>query len=192
METNRLDGIVKEKKYSYLLGLLGALIGAFIGAIPWAIVYYFGWFVGWLGYLIGFCAVGGYKIACKKTGWPTFFIAIFAVIFGVVAGQVLGDFITIGTWIANGEVSSMYTYADIPAMYMLVLEDSEVMTEVLVSLGIGLLFAGAGAWRIVGSVISDFRNKNKNGEDTTEIAQSDAEVIEVAAVEQGAEEVAEL
>ena len=156
------EGVDSQVEKSYLTGLLGALIGAVIGAIPWAIAYYFGWFVGWLGFLIGICAIKGYKIFKGKIGFPAVLVMIFSIIFGVVVGQIMGDFIELGVFIADEGAGMGMTYFDIPQIYFFVLlDDTEMLSSTLANLGIGFLFAGLGTWGTIKDMIFGLKNEGQ-------------------------------
>lgn len=148
-----------EKKESYLTGLVGALLGAAAGAVVWAVVLSLGYVASIVGLLIGFLAMKGYDLLRGKQGKGKLVILLFAIVFGVVLGTFGAYIWELGSAIQSGEFYG-YTYADIPMMLGVLLEDSEFVSLVFKDTLLGLLYAALGAFGLLiktGKQVSDFR-----------------------------------
>lgn len=75
---------MKEKKGSFLTGILGALLGAIIGTIPAALLYLFAdLFLGWAFVLIGICTALGYKLLKGRKNFG--FAFVISLLFAIIA-----------------------------------------------------------------------------------------------------------
>lgn len=134
---------------SYATGAIGAVLGAILGAIVWALVLHFGYVASIVGLLIGFLAERGYTLLKGKRGKAKTVIIGLVVILGVVLGTFLADAFTVVELINDGEALSL-TYGDIPGFLSRLFQlNSEYRTEVFTNIGLGLLFAGLGAFGIL-------------------------------------------
>jgi len=148
------DEDINEGK-SYFTGFIGAILGALVGAIPWALVYYFGWFVGILGFVIGFLAFKGYDMLRGKSGKGKIVIVLFSAMIGVLVGNLLGDCITVGAMISNGEIDGA-VMSDIPSIIIYTLFTSiDYLRDFVVSIAIGIVF-------VVLGMVSLFKNMSKS------------------------------
>lgn len=139
----------EEAAGSYLTGAAGALVGALIGAIVWALVLLVGYVASVVGLLIGFLAEKGYNLAKGKQGRGKIAILIVSIILGVLVGTLAADAISLVQMIASGDLYE-FTYGEIPSLILfLLLEDAEYMRATLANSGMGLLFAGLGAFGLL-------------------------------------------
>lgn len=127
---------------SYVKGLLGALGGSALGAIVWAVVLCMGYVASLVGLLIGWLAEKGYNLLHGKQGKGKIVILVIAIVLGVV----LGTFGAYGfsLWQAFAEYDMELTFADIPAVITLLLEDPEFVSGAASDILQGLLFAALG------------------------------------------------
>ncbi|MEL7570703.1 MAG: hypothetical protein AAGU14_09110 [Eubacteriaceae bacterium] len=154
-----------NEKSNLLKGFLGSLLGGVIGAIPWAIVYSFGWFVGWLGLLIGFLAQKGYYLFGGKSKKATIAILSAAIIIAVIFAQILGDCVTLGRYIINGEITE-FALKDIPyIIYSLFISDKSYVADFIQNVLYGLVFAALGAYQILKKVSKRVTEENPNIKD---------------------------
>lgn len=134
---------------SYASGLIGSLLGSALGAILWAIVLNLGYVASLVGLVIGWLAEKGYNLLRGKQGKAKVLILIIAIIFGVLLGTLTADVITLAGMINNGELPG-FTYGDIlPAIFMLLAEDSEYASATLSNILMGLLFAALGVFALL-------------------------------------------
>ncbi len=129
---------------TYVKGAIGALIGALIGAVVWALVLNAGYVMSIIGLLIAFLADKGYDLLKGRQGKGKIVTLIVAVILGVAAGTVLAEFMGIASLIDEGFFIPEITYANIPEIFFMFMEDSEVAGVVLSNFFQGLLFAAIG------------------------------------------------
>ena len=131
-------------KGTYVSGVIGALIGALIGAVVWAFVLNAGYVASLVGLLIAFLADKGYDLLKGRQGKGKIVILILSVVLGVVAGTVLFEFMGIADLINEGYFLPEITYADIPKLFFMFMEEPEVSAIFFENVGQGLLFAAIG------------------------------------------------
>lgn len=139
---------VKENNGSYLSGFIGAIIGSVLGGIVWAIILMVGYIASIVGLLIGWLAEKGYRLFKGKNGKGKIIILVIAVFFGVLFGTFAGDGITLAQMINSGELPG-FTYGDIPAMFTILLRDSEYAMATVKNICLGLLFAALGVFSLI-------------------------------------------
>ena len=117
---------------NYGLGILGALIGGVVGSIPWIIVALTtNFFIGWLGFVIGICALYGYK----KLGGIEDNYAKWIILFATLISVVFAQFFTLCFEIYQlGYEVSLDNIT-------LIFQDGEVVKSFLINIGIGSLIA---------------------------------------------------
>lgn len=133
---------------SYATGAVGALLGALIGALVWGLVYSAGYMASLVGLAIGFLAEKGYTLLKGKRGKGKLAILIAVIVLGVLAGTGFGFGIMIVQELINVE-GSMYTYADLPFLFIYLIQDPEMALSLLKDTGLGLLFAGLGTFAML-------------------------------------------
>lgn len=133
---------------NYLTGAIGAFLGATVGSVVWAVVLYLGYVASIVGLLIGFLAEKGYNLLKGKQGKGKIAILILAIIFGVLLGNVASDAISLASMISAGELPG-FGYADIPAMFLLLMTDGEYLAATGGNILMGLLFAGLGVFSLL-------------------------------------------
>ena len=144
-EENRRE----EARGNYITGFVGALIGALLGAVVWTLVLMGGYVMSVIGLLIGFLAEKGYNLFRGKQGKGKVLILILAVIVGVIVGNMGAEVVYLFQMMNRGEIWG-YSYADIPALILLVLvEDPEYLRYILSNMATGLMFAGLGVWSLL-------------------------------------------
>lgn len=129
---------------TYAKGVIGALIGALIGAVVWALVLNAGYVMSIIGLLIAFLADKGYDLLKGRQGKGKIVTLIVAVVLGVAVGNVLAEFMSIAALIDEGFFLPEITYANIPEIFFMLMEEEEVAGVVLSNFFQGLLFAAIG------------------------------------------------
>ncbi len=129
---------------TYVSGTIGALLGALLGAIAWAIILNSGYILSILGLLIAFLADKGYDLLKGRQGKGKIAILIGAVIIGVTAGTALSLVLQIVTELSQGLFPAGWTYADIPEIFMICMEDPDISAAMISNFGQGMLFAAIG------------------------------------------------
>lgn len=143
---------------TYGRGFLGALLGALLGSVVWAIVLCIGYVASVVGLLIGFLAKKGYELFHGRHGKGKLWIILLASVIGVIAGTFLGDGISLGIMIANGELWGV-GYGDIfPLILNLLATDAEYSLAFAGNIAQGLIFALLGMI----SVIKDTHKETKS------------------------------
>jgi hypothetical protein len=119
---------------NYGRGLLGATLGAVIGAIPWILLEMFWGFAALLSLLIAYGALYGYKtfggVVTKATKW----LMIIPIIVAVLISNIM-------------KITSIIIMDNAPLTlenYIYIYTHPDNLSIILGSLGMGLLFAGAG------------------------------------------------
>lgn len=138
-----------EKKGSVITGFIGAALGALIGAAAWAAVAVMLEIItALIGLLIGFLAGKGYDLFKGRQGKAKVVCVVLAVIIGVVAG--VGATYVWQIHDAYNEaygslqgVNSVFVRSE-DDFFRTILEDSEVQSEILKNLAMGLVFAFLG------------------------------------------------
>lgn len=125
---------------SYGKGLLGALLGGLLGAVLWALVLYLGYIAAVVGLIIGLLAELFYRKLGGKNGKGKIPILILGAIVGVVLGTFASDAISLGTMIANHEISLGFGEI-IPYIFYLLGESTEYFDATMANIVEGLLFA---------------------------------------------------
>lgn len=136
----------QERTTSYGKGFLGAILGALLGAIVWAIVMSIGYVTAIVGILICWLAGKGYQLLGGPRGRGKVLALIVSIFLGVVLGTVLGEVLAVGQMILQGYIPGA-GLADIPALILaLVVEYPDYLTDMLLNMLLGLLFAYGGTW----------------------------------------------
>lgn len=135
----------QEQAGTFGKGLLGAVLGALLGALVWAIVMSIGYVTAIVGVLICWLAGKGYQMLGGPRGQGKVIALIVSILLGVVVGTVLGEALAVGQMILQGYLPGA-TLADIPLLILtLLVEYPDYLRDILGNIGLGLLFAYAGA-----------------------------------------------
>ena len=135
-----------QNEKNYFTGFIGALVGGCIASIGWVLAGVFlNITASILGYLIGISALKGYKIMRGKIGKGTRIILSLVMLFCIIASEFV--------------VLSVIMYragaALIPYNYILLLTDSGAAGEILMNIGLGLLFGFLGIWPLLRKLKND-------------------------------------
>lgn len=134
----------KEPVSAYIKGLIGALLGALVGCIPWFIVSFFaGYFVGLLGFVVGFVSFFGYKLfrGAKSFAYAMTVIVVCSVL-SIALSNLLDYVVQIYQAVsedADWQYLMQETGATMPDVILYFLRQSEILSEMLVNLAIGLV-----------------------------------------------------
>ena len=109
-----------------------------------------GYIASIVGLLIGFLAEKGYTLLKGKQGKGKIAVLIVAVIIGVLLGTAAGTCLQVVQVINENEIDMAF----FPEIMALVLEDSDVQSEITSNVLMGLLFSGLGVFTLL-------RNENK-------------------------------
>ena len=142
--TNEQEAKEQADDGTYVKGVIGALTGALIGAVVWALVLNAGYVMSIIGLLIAFLADKGYDLLKGRQGKGKVVTLIVSVVLGVAVGTVLSEFMGIAGLIDEGYFIPEITYANIPELFFIFMEDAEVAGVVLSNFFQGLLFAAIG------------------------------------------------
>lgn len=131
-------------------GFIGALAGGLVGSIAWIVLGVLGIYASIAGFAIAWAAITGYRLfkGGINTAAPIVIgaAALIAVLFGEAAGIVI-QIIKAGT--AQGyDLGVAGAIRILPAM----LGDGDTIRSLLPNLGLGLLFAGLGSWRLLSNL----------------------------------------
>ena len=129
---------------TYIKGAIGALIGTLLGAVVWAIVLNAGFVASLIGLLIAFLADKGYDLLGGRQGKGKIAILIVSVIIGVAVGTALSLALQIVRELNQGLFPPGWSYADIPEIFMICMEDPGISSAMISNFGQGLLFAAIG------------------------------------------------
>jgi len=163
----------KRRRAHPVRAAIGAFIGAMIGAVVWAIVGAFGYIASIVGVLIAFLAAKGYDLCGGRNGAGKILVLILLIVLAVFAGNC-------GTvaWQIHTEYNT--TFKDTLAEYSLtpdsVMTECEFFEEMIdelsddddfiesftKDLGVGLLFAGLGAYGIIKASSKKHAQKTAN------------------------------
>lgn len=155
--TEALKG--KTKPGGAFFGIIGALAGAVIGAAAWAVVGIMGYIASIVGVLIGFLTSKGYDLLGGKQGAVKVVTLVICVLLAVFAGSIgtevywLHDFYqeaVEGIELAADEElvpEGEYILSSIPMLW----EDPEISVSFFKDLGLGVLFAFMGCFRLLRS-----------------------------------------
>lgn len=138
-----------------LLPILGALIGALLGAAVWALIGIMGYIASIVGFLIAFLASKGYDLLGGKAGKLKLFTLILCVILAVFAGTAASQIYFIHDYYQEAVAELQPWEEAVPEMEFIqriipdLLSDSEFMGSMAKDIGLGLLFAALGCFRLV-------------------------------------------
>ena len=128
-------------------GFIGALAGGLVGSVAWILLGVLGIYASIAGLAIAWAAITGYKLfkGGINTAAPIVIGAavLVSVLFGEAAGIVI-QIIKAGT--AQGYNLNV---GDAVRVLPMMLRDGGTIASLLPNLGLGLLFAGLGSWRLL-------------------------------------------
>jgi hypothetical protein len=131
----------EDKNYSG--GVLGALLGGAIGSIPWILVSAFAnLMVAWLGYLIGYCALRGYRMLKGKISKATPWIVAGVTIVCVFGAELIALCITL----AQNDIPP-----SLDALFF-ILSYPELSGDVWLNVVLGSVLAAAGIWPLFSKI----------------------------------------
>ena len=134
----------KDPASAYIRGLIGALLGALVGCIPWFIVSFFaGYFVGLLGFVVGFASFFGYKLfrGAKNFAYAMTMVVICSVL-SIALSNLLDYVVQIYQVVsedADWPLIMEETGMSMPDVILYFLKQSEILSEMVVNLAIGLV-----------------------------------------------------
>ncbi|MDD2371444.1 MAG: hypothetical protein PHQ32_05510 [Firmicutes bacterium] len=146
---------MKIKPYgSYISGAVGAVLGAMIGSGLWLLVSFLGFYVAIVGFVMSIISEAGYRLFRGRFGIGMPIIIILSVIFGVFFANTIEIAIRLSQATGISFVNALY-YAP-QAFYN---NQLFLVDKVWLNLGIGLVFALLGSWRIIKKLKSEISYK---------------------------------
>ncbi len=152
------------KKGSITLGIVGAALGAIVGAVPMAVLYALDYSTNFVGIFIGYVVSKGYDILKGKKSRTKIPVILLFIVLSVALGQATGSSYNI-IQIYNEIEASLATneymiYSKAEFLQVIwtqaICFDPEALSEILISLTIGVFFALLGCIPMVSDII---RNK---------------------------------
>ena len=139
---------IPKKQQSLIKGIIGAFIGASLGGVIWVIIGSFGFIASIAGLAIAYFASAGFSIMKGKMVRATpVIIALITLIVVFVA-----NFATVFLSVSN-ELGNDITFSEkINLLVDTIINNNDVLFTYLKDLGIGILFAGFGAYRVIRSM----------------------------------------
>jgi len=147
----------EERPTSYLSGTMGAFLGAMLGAVLWGVVYYIGYVASIVGFVIGILASKGYDLMRGRQSRKKLIILVLVSMIAVIFGTLGAYTYELVNLINSGNLAG-YSYADIPWMMQVILQDVETLKLIVYDIGLGLLFAFLGLSIVLHKV--NYENKD--------------------------------
>ncbi len=144
--SNKILQAIDEKKKqpnNYLLGYLGSLVGALAGSIIWIVIGLFGFYASIAGYAIAYASFWGYNFLKGKNSKVGVFMNIANIVLALFFAEYVGFFIQFMKEFPELDLVSFFSLTPV------LLGDTEFLLPILPNLGLGLLFAGLGSFRII-------------------------------------------
>ena len=139
----------KAGKGNYIQGFLASLAGAIIGSFFWIVIGALGFVASIAGFAIAWCAFTGYAFAKGKLTKKGIVLNVVAIVIAFIFAQYAGLFIDF-----LKEVESVKGHPILALRVFLLitpemLSDGEFVKELLPNIGLGLLFAFLGTYRMI-------------------------------------------
>lgn len=154
-----------EAPGSYFSGFIGALMGSAAGAAIWAVVLCLGYVAGICGFVIGWCAKGGYELLKGRQGKGKPFIVLGCALLGVVVGCIGGDFLSVILMIQKGELPLSISEAS--GYYVELFGNADYTAALTKNLIMGILFAILGLINIFRDLLQESGERNSSMKDLT-------------------------
>lgn len=149
---NKLESEISQvigRPNNYILATIGAFLGAMIGSIAWIIIGYIGFVSSIGGVAIAYAAITGYDFFKGKQSKLKALILAVSIIFGVFFAEY------IGVMMSSFKLDPSWTISLwIQQTPYLFLEDN-LLNDMLPSIGMGLLFAGIGTFKMIKEIFTD-------------------------------------
>ena len=166
---NELRKITEEKKNSlftesdddisgennYIQGAVGSLVGALLGSVIWFLIGMVGFYASIAGYAIAFCAFKGYQLMKGKLTRVAVVINIVAMLVAFLAVNYLSYFYAI-----HKEVPDL-TLKGFGQVLPIIIREPEVLREICLNLGLGLLFMLLGSYRTIKECFDFIKKKEE-------------------------------
>lgn len=166
---NELRKITEEKKKSlfveseddnlgennYIQGAVGSLVGALLGSVIWFLIGMVGFYASIAGYAIAFCAFKGYQLMKGKLTRVAVVINIVAMLIAFLAVNYLSYFYAI-----HKEVPDL-TLKAFGQVLPIIIREPEVLREICLNLGLGLLFMLLGSYRTIKECFDFIKKKEE-------------------------------
>jgi hypothetical protein len=132
---------------SLVRGFLGALAGGLVGSVAWILIGTLGFYASIAGFVIAWAAIKGYKLLKGGTSTAAPFLIGAAIIASVLFAEAAGIVIQV----MKAGAGPGYDVSVGAAVRILpeILRDGDTIVSLLPNLGLGLLFAGLGSWRLL-------------------------------------------
>lgn len=144
----------KNAANNYLVGFAGALIGSVIGSIAWILIGLAGFYASIAGYLIAFCSFKGYKLLKGKITVVGVIINVCTILLAFLFANYIGLFFELRKSLDE------LTFSVFNQIMPLVIKEPGVIKELLLNLGLGLLFIVLGSYKTIQTFFQEAKNKD--------------------------------
>lgn len=138
---------------NYFPGILGSLVGALLGSVIWILIGLLNFYASIAGFAIAYASFHGYKVMKGKNTKIGVLINIAAILVAILFAEYIGVFIELTRQFPDLSFSRFLSATPI------LLKDNEFMVSVLPNLGLGLLFAALGCFRLIRGSLASARAK---------------------------------
>jgi len=161
IELKAMDGQGAEQG-SYYMGIMGALLGALIGSLIWLGISQLGFYASIVGYFMAFLSYKGYKLLGGRIGSYTPAIIIASVFLGVLIAQIADTALELIQYMETGFSMPLFGFSFILAIRGFFDNELFNVGKIWLNLGLGLLFAFLGSYRMVSGIRKETSRKQLN------------------------------
>ena len=144
---------------SYYMGAIGSLLGALLGSLIWLGISQLGFYASIVGYFMALLSYKGYKLLGGRIGSYTPTIVIASVFFGVLLAQIADTALELVQYVETGFSMPLFGFSFILAIRSFFDNELFNVGRVWLDLGLGLLFAFLGSYRMVSGIRKETRRK---------------------------------
>ena len=158
---------------NYVQGAFGSIVGALLGAVIWFLISMVGFYASIAGYAIAYCAFKGYQLMRGRLTKAAIGINIAAMLIAFIIVNYLGYFYQIAKEVPGLEFKTFNI------LFPVILKEPEVLKEVLINFGLGLLFMVLGSYRTIkecADFIKQKENKTEYQNESTDAAVEPAQI----------------
>ena len=144
--------VLSDAPGSYCMGILGAVLGALLGSVIWLGVSQIGLYASIVGYFMAFLAYRGYKLFGGRKGSYMPWIVAASVFLGVLLAHIANTAIGIIKYMEMGFSVPMLNFSLILALRGFYDNEMFNVARIWLDLGLGLLFAFLGSYRMISAI----------------------------------------
>ncbi len=149
MNMNERKPVEDVKQEQVIYGVVGAFLFSLVGGVIWFVLYQIG-YLAWISGFVGVvCAIKGYAVFAKKESIKGIVISVIVTALVII----LAWYLCIGfdiynayqNWYEAGEIDfTLDFFESIRAIPYFMIDDSSILVDYLMDLGLGLLFCALG------------------------------------------------